>query len=257
MTDSRWLSLLVILLLPLGSLAECQRSEPGTLWNYVGDLSTDLHIKMTLVFNGTELTGRYVYASQLKDIDLRGRIIDGKQFILDELDASGKVTGQFAGVFPEQDPRGAYGDSRLECEVMVGSWQKTGSSQKRPFYLRSVDATAGSLGHRYGPAGATDDGLIDRNAQRFWEAVRRGDKAAVAGLIRYPIRVLSGKRAITLRSAADFTKQYKALITPATREAILSDIPRYMFVRDQGIMLANGMVWFGADGKVISLVPLP
>lgn len=255
MPYSRWLSLLAMLLLPLGALADCQRSEPGTLWNYVGDLSTDLHIKMTLVFNGTELRGRYVYASQLKNIDLKGRIIDGRQFILDELDASGKVTGQFAGKFAEQDLRGLYGDSRLECEVMVGSWQKTGSSQKRPFYLRSIDATAGSLDHRYGPAGAADDGLIDRNAQRFWEAVRRGDKAAVAGLIRYPLRVLSGKQTITLRSAADFIKQYEAVMTPSTREAILSDIPRYMFVRDQGIMLANGMVWFGADGKVISLVP--
>ena len=257
MSYSRWLSVLAMLLLPLGSLAKCQRSEPGTLWNYVGDLSTDRHIKMTLVFNGTKLKGRYVYASQLRDIDLKGRIIDGRQFVLDELDASGKVTGQFSGVFADQDPRGNYGDSRLECEVMVGSWQKTGSSQQRPFYLRSVDATTGSLGHRYGAVGAADDGLIDRNAQRFWEAARRGDKAAVAGLIRYPIRVLSGKRTITLRSPADFIEQYEALITPATREAILSDIPRYMFVRDQGIMLANGMVWFGADGKVISLVPLP
>jgi hypothetical protein len=28
-----------------------------------------------------------------------------------------------------------------------------------------------------------------------------------------------------------------------------------MFVRDQGIMLGNGEVWFGADGKVIALNP--
>jgi hypothetical protein len=52
-------------------------------------------------------------------------------------------------------------------------------------------------------------------------------------------------------------KQYDTLITPSTRAAIIDDIPRYMFVRDEGIMLANGIVWFGADGKVISLMPLP
>jgi hypothetical protein len=60
-----------------------------------------------------------------------------------------------------------------------------------------------------------------------------------------------------LRSAAELVKQYDAVITPATRKAILNDVPRYMFVRDEGVMLANGIVWFGSDGKVISLMPLP
>jgi hypothetical protein len=167
------------------------------------------------------------------------------------------VTGQFIGQFVEKDPRGIYGDSRLECDVMVGTWQKRGSPQKRPFYLHAVDATTGSLSQRYAAAGASDSHLVEENARRFWEGVKRGDKTSVAQQIRYPIKVTMGKRLTTLRSAADFEKQYDTLITHRTREAILDDIPRYMFVREEGVMLANGIVWFGPDGKVITLIPLP
>jgi hypothetical protein len=258
MHNSRlFLVALVSLLLSHGASAVCSRNEPGYLWNFVGDLSKDLRIKMTLVFSGTELKGRYVYASALKDIELKGHVKEGREVVVDELDADGQVTGQFVGQFVEQDPRRIYGDSRLECEVMVGTWQKRGSAQKRPFYVHSVDATAGSLSRRYGLVGAANDDLINRNAQRFWEGVKRGDKTAVAQQVRYPIKVTMGKRLNTLRSAAEFVKQYDTLITPSTRAAIIDDIPRYMFVRDEGIMLANGIVWFGADGKVISLMPLP
>lgn len=254
---SVFLFALIATLLPHATSAVCSKNEPGYLWNYVGDLSKDLRIKMTLVFSGSELKGRYVYASQLKDIELKGRVMEGREVTLDELDAAGRVTGQFIGQFVEKDPRGIFGDSRLECDVIVGTWQKSGFAQKRPFYLRSEGATSGSLNHRYGNTGATHDDLIDRNAQTFWEGVQRGDKNAVAQQIRYPIEVTLGKKPNTLRSAAEFVKQYDAVITPATRKAILNDVPRYMFVRDEGVMLANGIVWFGSDGKVISLMPLP
>ena len=254
---SVFLFALIATLLPHATSAVCSKNEPGYLWNYVGDLSKDLHIKMTLVFSGSELKGRYVYASQLRDIELKGRIREGREVILDELDTAGQVTGQFIGQFVEKDPRGIYGDSRLECDVMVGTWQKRGSPQKRPFYLHAVDATTGSLSQRYAAVGASDSHLVEENARRFWEGVKRGGKTAVAQQIRYPIKVTMGKRLTTLRSAADFVKQYDTLITPRTREAILDDIPRYMFVRDEGVMLANGIVWFGPDGKVITLMPLP
>jgi hypothetical protein len=254
---SVFLFALIATLLPHATSAVCSKNEPGYLWNYVGDLSKDLRIKMTLVFSGSELKGRYVYASQLKDIELKGRIREGREVILDELDTAGQVTGQFIGQFVEKDPRGIYGDSRLECDVMVGTWQKRGSPQKRPFYLHAVDATTGSLSQRYAAAGASDSHLVEENARRFWEGVKRGDKTSVAQQIRYPIKVTMGKRLTTLRSAADFEKHYDTLITHRTREAILDDIPRYMFVREEGVMLANGIVWFGPDGKVITLIPLP
>jgi len=41
--------------------------------------------------------------------------------------------------------------------------------------------------------------------------------------------------------------------TPEFQKAIASAVPRNMFVRDLGIMLGGGEVWFGPDGDVIAL----
>jgi hypothetical protein len=250
-----WLAIVAGLL--SGSVsAACFRNEPGTLWNYNGDLSNSLRIRMTLVFDGSRLRGRYTYATQLKDIDLEGKVRDGRDVVLDEKDAAGRVVARFTGRFAERDPRGTYGDSPLTCDVITGVWQREGATDQRPFYVHSVEATSGSLDHRYGAAGARDDDRVHRNAARFQEAVKRGDKNAVAAQITYPIRIEMEGKAKTLRSPGEFVRQYDAILTPRTRAAILDDIPRYMFVRDEGMMLANGIVWFGTDGRVISLVPL-
>lgn len=254
----RWLTCLALVvgLLPVGADAACFRKEPGTLWNYAGDISRSLRIRMTLIFDGTRLKGRYTYASQLRDIDLEGTVREGRDVVLDEKDAAGRVVARFTGRFAERDPRGIYGDSPLTCDVIIGTWQRTGSTEQRPFHVHAVDATSGSLAHRYGAAGAGDDDRVHRNAARFWEAVKRGDKNAVAAQISYPIRIPMGGKAKTLRSPGEFAREYDAILTPRTRAAILDDIPRYMFVRDEGIMLAGGIVWFGADGRVTSLTPL-
>jgi hypothetical protein len=247
---------MVACLLPGSAGAACFRKEPGTLWNYNGDLSNSLRIRMTLVFEGSRLRGRYTYATQLKDIGLEGTVRDGRDVVLEEKDAAGRVAARFTGRFAERDPRGRYGDSPLTCDVITGVWQREGATDQRPFYVHSVDATSGSLNHRYGAAGARDDDRVHRNAARFQEAVKRGDKSAVAAQITYPIRIEMDGKAKTLRSPGEFVRHYDAILTPRTRAAILDDIPRYMFVRDEGIMLANGIVWFGTDGRVISLVPL-
>ena len=247
---------LVLGLLPVGADAACFRKEPGTLWNYVGDISTSLRIRMTLIFDGTRLKGRYTYASQLRDIDLEGAVREGRDVVLDEKDAAGRVVARFTGRFAERDPRGIYGNSPLTCDVIIGTWQRIGTTDQRPFYVHAADATSGSLAHRYVAAGAKDDDRVHRNAARFWEAVKRSDKNAVAAEITYPIRIDMDGQAKTLRSPGEFVRQYDAILTPKTRAAILDDIPRYMFVRDQGIMLAGGIVWLGADGRVISLAPL-
>lgn len=252
-----FITALVLSLIPLTGWAICQRNEPEFLWNYAGDMNNKIRIKMTLIFSGNEITGQYVYASQLKDIPIKGRVVDDKTFILDELDEDGKPSARFTGEFPKRDPRGIYGESPLSCDVMVGSWQKTNAQQALPFYLQLADSTVGSLDHRYRAAGVDNDDLIHRQATRFWEAVRREDKKTAAVQIKYPIKISLNGKDLLIANAKAFIQHYDDIITPATRKAILDDIPRYMFVRSEGIMLANGIVWLGADGRVISLASLP
>jgi len=141
----------------------------------------------------------------------------------------------------------------LRCDVIVGSWHKIDAAQKLPVYLSLEDGAAGSLGHLYAIAGAQDDSLIHRNALRFWQAVTMGDKATVASLVDYPVKVHVAGALRTIRNRKELMSRYDAIFSPAYRKAISQAMPRNMFARDQGIMLGRGEVWFGADGRVIAL----
>jgi hypothetical protein len=244
---------LLAMMLSMGAQSSCIKNEPNWLWNYDGSLGEKHRVRVTLVFAGEEVSGLYFYASQLKDIPLKGKVRDGTDILLDELDPAGNVVARFQGKFLERDPRGRFGNGKLECEAIVGSWRKLDSADELPLDLSLESGTAGSLANRYAPAGADDDALIHRNAYRFRDAVRRGDKTAVAAAVAYPIRIgLPGGRKL-LRSPAELVANYDAIFSLKYRAAISNALPRNMFVRDQGIMLGSGEVWFGSDGKVTAL----
>ena len=105
----------------------------------------------------------------------------------------------------------------------------------------------------YQIAGASDDGIVNRNAFRFWQAVTKGDKSTVASLIVYPIKVHVAGSLKTIHDRNDLLTHYDAVFSPGYRAAIAAEAPRDMFARDQGIMLGSGEVWFGRDGRVIAL----
>ena len=54
-------------------------------------------------------------------------------------------------------------------------------------------------------------------------------------------------------SAADFLKDYERVFTPPFVARIRSAVPHDMFANAQGIMLADGAVWFNDKGKVFAL----
>jgi hypothetical protein len=246
------LCLLLLALLPASAHAECSERQPGWLWNYNGTIGDRYRVHMTLVLDGQEIEGSYFYASQLRDIPLKGTVKNDTDIVLNELDNQGRATARFEGKFVQVDPAGKF-TGKLHCEVIVGHWQKLGDSTQRPVDLRMESATSGTLSHRYGIAGVGDDALVDRNAYRFWDAVKRGDKKTVAILIAYPIKVRLPTGNKRLRGPADLIADYDAIFSPKYREAIVNAVPYHMFARDQGIMLGNGEVWFGSNGKVIGL----
>lgn len=234
--------------------AACRRDEPGYLWSFEGKIAEKYPVRMSLVFAGEALDGVYTYRSQLRDIRLRGRIEGGKTVVLDELDDTGRVAARFQGEFVTRDPKGRYGDSELACEVIIGLWSKVGSTEPPlSFYLATDGATAGSLRHRYGAIGVRDDEVVHRGAARFWRGVKAGDRAAVAAQLRYPAAVTLDGRPRRLKGPKDLLAVYDKVFTKDFVAAILDSTPRYMFVRDEGAMLGNGWVWFGADGKVTAL----
>ena len=242
-------------LFAVSASGDCRGDKDSQLLrNYDGTIGDTSHVRMTITVNDHQIKGVYCYASQLMNITLRGRIFDGSRFVIDAFDSSERSIGRFDGEFPAKDPRGKFGDSELQCEVMVGSWYaRDRSSEKLPFYLTLESETGGTLENRYSVAGAADDKLIDRNAQRFWEAVKRGDKYTVGTLVKYPITIYTKKGYKKIRNAESLIRNYDVIFTPDYVDAISKAIPKNMFVRDQGIMLGAGEVWFGPDGKVITL----
>jgi hypothetical protein len=239
--------------LPTLTWAACAKVQPGWLWNYEGHIDGQHRVRMTLVFGPGEITGVYFYASQLKDIALRGRMLGETRVVLEELDAAGQPTARFEAEFPEAAPQSKFGTSPLQCEVIRGTWRKIGADTALPVLLEMDGGTAGSLKSRYGAIGVRDQEALHRNAQAFWRAVQRDDRVTAARLIRYPIRVdtTAGLRRYT--AAEQLLADYERIFTPGFRQAIAQGLPRNMFVRDQGAMLGDGQVWFGADGRVMAL----
>jgi hypothetical protein len=247
----------ILLILAVSAFAICTGDKDSidpSLRNYDGTIGDKYRIRATLAIIGNKIEGVYFYSTHLKDIHIKGMITDGTRITMDELDSKGNTTGRFEGNFPEYDPKGKFGSNKLRCEVIVGSWSSIGKPDiKLPFSLSLTSETGGTLKNLYSAAGAKNDDLIHRNAKRFCDAVKSGDKKTVASCIDYPIKVTLQKGKKTIGNSKELMDNYDLIFLPPYVEAISKAIPRNMFARDQGIMLGNGEVWFNADGKVIAL----
>jgi hypothetical protein len=79
---------------------------------------------------------------------------------------------------------------------------------------------------------------------RLQVAVRANDRGAVIKLIDFPLRVNSQGRTRLYRDAQSVQRDYDRIFTPQVRRAILGQRVDQLFVRDQGVMIGNGEVWF-------------
>lgn len=227
--------------------------KSDSIVNYSGSIADKYDIGMTLIFDGDSLNGVYYYDKYLQDIKVKGTFTGPRKFELDASDASGNVTDTFTGTFPEHDNRIGNGGP-LECEVMVGQWHRKSDGKDFPFYVIIDDAGVGTLDHRYRNAGAEDDRKIETAAQAFSHAVRDGDKKVVASLIEYPFEFYPDKKKkIKIKTSEQFISRYDDIVTPRVKEEILAAVPHNMFNKYSGIMMGSGVVWFNADGRVISI----
>lgn len=247
----RLIALLFLLFNSLHANAACKGSDmQGLVSHYDGTIGK-FRVRMTLEFAGDTVTGIYFYASQLKDINIRGAIVDGSKLVLDEMDSVNRVTARFDGTFPTSDPKHRFGGD-LQCEVITGRWHEAGSKRELPFYLALADQGGGDLHHQYSGTGVSDD-VINQAVRQFWDAVKQGDRKEVASDFDYPITVgKNTKCRKTIHNAAEMLENYDRILSPL-RDKILRDPPRALFVHDGLVMLAGGSVWFGPDGNVVAL----
>jgi hypothetical protein len=83
----------------------------------------------------------------------------------------------------------------------------------------------------------------------YRKAIADGDKAAVAALVEYPIKVdLDGSKA-TIRDPATFIRDYDKIVTPAIARAIEAQKYSELMVNGQGVMFGNGETWINGVCK--------
>ena len=85
-------------------------------------------VEMTLRREGNNLSGSYFYAKSgsANKLSLRGQIDAGGNFTMQELDSSGKQTGEFKGIWKN--------DPNQSGALLEGEWKKPGASEGQSFF---------------------------------------------------------------------------------------------------------------------------
>ena len=100
----------------------------GDRYYFRGTISDKLKIEITLLRDGTRLTGSYFYPKVGKDIGLEGSIDNGGNFNLQEKDEAGQQTGIFKGKWTQTSNPNESGLSKLQ-----GKWSKPDGSKETTF----------------------------------------------------------------------------------------------------------------------------
>ena len=165
---------------------------------------------------------------------------------------------------PPAPPPPAAEQQEAVAESDENSIVVTGSSVRAPnaWAERVRDGRGKATSERKNEASATapDWVLKDLGYRRFLTqlqgAVRSNDRAAVAGLISYPLRVNVAGQAKFYRNVRAVQADYDRIFTPRVRSAILAQRFENLFGRDQGVMIGDGAIWFDHSCRNPSCSPL-
>jgi hypothetical protein len=220
----------------------------GTCNVYSGTLGESSAIGMILQARGKTIEAAYFYRKDLRDIPLEGADPGGRDMTLEEKDAAGTTKGTFHLHLAEHDPH-FHSTEVLQGEVLRGVWSGPNGEKTLPVTL-TVDHGCSNLGsHEYEVAGATDDQRVESNAQAFYSTVVAGRREEAVNYIACPCTFFKdGKRSV-INNPAEFLGNYDALFTKEFVARIAGGVPHHMFANSQGIMIADGAVWFDAQGK--------
>ena len=112
--------------------------------------------------------------------------------------------------------------------------------------LLSVAAARPAGAQRFMYSGVADSAVLSFFS-RLQKSVGAGDRAAVAGMIRYPLRVNHDpQHHITVASAAEFIRQYDAVFTPVIRQGIAKQTAAKLSGTHDGVMIDGGRLWIGS-----------
>lgn len=83
----------------------------------------------------------------------------------------------------------------------------------------------------------------------YRQAVAHGDKAAVAALVEYPIKVEMDGSKTTIEDSQAFVRDYDKIVTPAIARAIEGQKYSELMVNSKGVMFGSGQTWINGVCK--------
>lgn len=85
--------------------------------------------------------------------------------------------------------------------------------------------------------------------------IRKGNKAAVADSMTYPLTVNSKGKTIEIISKRDFMSKYDKIMTASVKKKVLAQKVEadQLFVNWKGVMVGDGALWMGQTGEAIGV----
>jgi hypothetical protein len=107
----------------------------------------------------------------------------------------------------------------------------------------------------YAAAGISNPAHVAQFLDRLKQALATNDRAAIAGMVSYPLRVNStAARPAVYRDAAALKGHYARIFTPDIKKAVAAAKPDNLFARDQGVMIGDGKIWMNEIGGAIKII---
>jgi hypothetical protein len=207
---------------------------------WLGDERIGLYIGPA---GGSKLAGHFFHFSNLRDLPLRGEIIDSAHILLYATDSNGKTNGVF----------------RLHyvgfiCDSLFGIYVSTSgqTSTVTLSFAHNVLGPSVAL-DRYGNSKPSEK-AIENNIQTLYFAIIAHDSQKVADNIHYPITAsFQNRRSITIRNKKQLLRNYTKIFNPFMVNKLKEYAPHDLEMYNNGIKLGEAEICFDFDGKAQSI----
>lgn len=236
----------MLFLLSTGSGAQ----DAAVLETFVSDGSVGPYragLNLTIKDHREVVAAHYYYAKTGKDIPLTIAQV-GEKLVLDEPGG-----GRMVLTLTNADPKEPRPLNFATSTGLAGSW--TSGEKVLPTRFGFGTVLQGPSPSRwYEEVTSESDTAFEARVRRFLDAVRNRDCKALAAATSYPL-TLSGRRCVTVRSAATLGPHCAEILSPAYVSSLRDAVPHEMFVRNGQAMVAHGAAWFDAHGAVALNLP--
>lgn len=97
------------------------------------------------------------------------------------------------------------------------------------------------------------DNQIEAFLQKAKQAIKTDNIKDVGKIFSFPFRCNFCITPQIIKSKREFARRYKEILTPSIKAAILKAELDKLFVNYQGVMIANGEIWFDPTRGIIAL----